>query len=216
MRSAADQAAAEVAAVADQTVLRKDADPVDRREAAGTTGHRPTSVVVDLADQVDLTDGVDRRLTSVPAALEDPTSVVAGPEDLTSVPAALADPTSVVVGPVTSVEDLEDPTSMAVGPVTSTAVDPAITTGVRPGIPVTTTGMDAGMVRLGVTMPRPGAGVRRHRRCGTDRCHLRGGRLRRRSTTGASRSSQSGIRATTSGASTSSGSGFHFRSDPGG
>jgi hypothetical protein len=202
VRSAADQAAAEVAAVADQTVLRKDADPMDRREVAGTTGHRPTSVVVDLAD---LTDGVDRRLTSVPAALEDPTSV----------PAALEDPTSTAVDPVISEVGPEGPISTAVDPATSMAVDPAITTGVRRGIPVTTTGMGAGMVRLGVTMPRPGAGVRRRRRCGTDRCHLRGGRPRRRSTIGASRSSQSGIRATTSGASTSSGSGFHFRSDPG-
>ncbi|MDT5079817.1 MAG: hypothetical protein QOJ80_4454, partial [Mycobacterium sp.] len=78
----AEAAAAEVAAVADQRVLRKEADPVDRREAAATGDHRPTSMMVEVAAVADQrvlhkdADRMDHR--------------------------AAADLTSTVVGPVTS------------------------------------------------------------------------------------------------------------------
>ena len=86
--------------------------------------------------------------------------------------------------------------------------------GARRGIPVTTIGTVAGMAHRGAMVRRRGAGARRRRHRGTVHCPMRGVRPRHRSTTGASRSSRSGIRATTSGASISSGSGFRSRSDP--
>ncbi len=190
--------AAEVAAVADQKVLRKDADPVGLVDLVGTG---------DPVDLVDLVGTMDHRPTSLVAAQVDPVG--------TGAQAGQVGPISTVADRVTSMVAAQvDLTSMVVDPVTSTVVDPAITTGVRRGIPVTTTGMGAGTERPGATDPRRGAGVHRRLRRGSDRCHPRGDRPRRRSTIGASRSSQSGIRATTSGASTSSGSGFHFHSDP--
>ncbi len=97
-------------------------------------------------------------------------------------------------------------------PVTS-AAGPTTTTGDHRGTQGTTTGADGSTVPRGVTICRPGAGVRRRHRRGMDRCQRRGDRLRRQSTTGASRSSRCGIPATTSGASGSSGSGFRSRSD---
>ena len=95
----------------------------------------------------------------------------------------------------------------------ATSADPTTTTGGHHGTPGTTIGAVDSTVPHGVMICRPGAGAHRRRRRGTDRCQRRGGRLRRRSTTGASRSNQCGIPVTTSGASTSSGSGFRSRSD---
>ena len=94
-----------------------------------------------------------------------------------------------------------------------TSADPTTTTGDHHGTPGTTTGAVDSTVPLGVMICRPGAGAHRRRRRGMDRCRRRGDRLRRQSTTGASRSSRCGIPVTTSGASTSSGSGFRSRSD---
>jgi hypothetical protein len=116
--------------------------------------------------------------------------------------------TSAEVGRLTSTVGLP-----AVDRVTSVA--PTATTGTPRGIRMTTIGTGAITVLHGATVPHRGVGVRRHPRRGSGRCHLRGDRLRRRSTTGATRSSHSGTPATTNGASTSSGSGFRSRSDPG-
>jgi hypothetical protein len=98
-------------------------------------------------------------------------------------------------------------------PVTS-AADPTTTTGDHRGTQGTTTGADGSTVPRGVMICRPGAGVRRRRLRGMDRCQRHGVRLRRQSTTGAFRSSRYGIPVTTNGASGSSGSGFRSRSDP--
>ena len=95
----------------------------------------------------------------------------------------------------------------------STDVGRTITTGGHRGTRVTTTGTDAGMERHGVTGPRRGVGAHHPHRRGWDRRRRRLGRLRHQSTTGVSRSSQSGIPASASGVSTSSGCGSHFPSD---
>ena len=105
-----------------------------------------------------------------------------------------------------------DPADPAVHP-RVTSADPTTTTGDHHGTPGTTTGAVDSTVPLGVMICRPGAGAHRRRHRGMDRCRRRGDRLRRQSTTGASRSSRCGIPVTTSGASTSSGSGFRSRSD---
>jgi hypothetical protein len=95
----------------------------------------------------------------------------------------------------------------------ATSADPTTTTGGHPGIQATTTGAADSMKPHGVTIYRRGAGVRRQHRHGMDHCRIHGGRLRRRSTTGASRSNRCGIRVRMAGASGSSGSGFRCRSD---
>jgi hypothetical protein len=99
-------------------------------------------------------------------------------------------------------------------PTSTIAAVPTATIGVHRGTRTTTTGADASTEHHGVADPRRGAGVPRRRRPSSGRCHRRGDRLRRPSTTGATRSSRSGIPVTTSGASGSSESGFPFRSDP--
>jgi len=99
-------------------------------------------------------------------------------------------------------------------PTSTIAAVPTATIGVHRGTRTTTTGADASTEHHGVADPRRGAGVPHRRRPSSGRCHRRGDRLRRPSTTGATRSSRSGIPVTTSGASGSSESGFPFRSDP--
>jgi hypothetical protein len=206
MRSRQQRSAAHSASPAS---VSKRESPTRLRDLAEARGRNaPTQGAVAVTGQAVAV----LRLNAAPTSVV-PTSVV--PTSVVPISVAPADqvaeaPTSTVADPVTStVADLV--TSAAVDLVTS--ADPTITIGVHRGIRGTTTGTDAGTERLGVTIPRPGAGVRRRLRSGTDRCRRRGDRPRRRSTTGATRSSQSGIRATTSGASTSSGSGFHFRSE---
>ena len=89
----------------------------------------------------------------------------------------------------------------------------ATTIGGHHGIRRTTTGVDGSTAPRGVMDCRRGAGARRRRPRGADRCHPLGDRRLRRSTTSASTSSRCGIPATTNGASGSSGSGFRSRSD---
>ena len=166
---------------------RRSADPAGHRSAAPADHHNRA----DLA--------VLHRVTSA-----DPADPAVRPRVTY---ADLADP---AVRPRVTSADLADP---AVHPrVTST--DPTTTTGDHHGTPGTTTGAVDSTVPLGVMICRPGAGAHRRRHRGMDRCRRRGDRLRRQSTTGASRSSRCGIPVTTSGASTSSGSGFRSRSDP--
>jgi hypothetical protein len=98
-------------------------------------------------------------------------------------------------------------------PTVRTSADPTTTTGDHRGTQGTTTGAAASTAPRGAMICRRGAGVRRRRRRGMDRCQKRGGLRRHRSTTGASRSNPSGIQDSTSGASGSSGSGFRSRSD---
>jgi hypothetical protein len=95
----------------------------------------------------------------------------------------------------------------------ATFADPTTTIGGHHGTKGITTGAVDSTVPHGVMTYRPGAGVHRRRHLGMDRCQRRGDRLRRQSTTGASKSSRCGIPATTNGASGSSGSGFRSRSD---
>ena len=90
---------------------------------------------------------------------------------------------------------------------------PAITTGDHRGIRRTTTGADGSTAPHGVTDCRRGAGAHHRRRSGMGRCHPRGGRRHRPSTTSVSTSNRSGTPATTNGVSTSSGFGFRSRSD---
>ena len=123
-----------------------------------------------------------------------------------------ADPADRAVRPRVTSADPADPADPAVRPPVTSA-DPTTTTGDHHGTPGTTTGAVDSTVPLGVMICRPGAGAHRRRHRGMDRCRRRGDRLRRQSTTGASRSSRCGIPVTTSGASTSSGSGFRSRSD---
>lgn len=114
--------------------------------------------------------------------------------------------------PVTSTT----PAAKAVDPTDhrrATSVDPTTMTGGHPGIQEITTGADGSTVRRGGTGFRRGAGVHRRRLSGMGRCPRRGDRLRRRSTTGAFRSSRCGTPVSTSGASGSSESGFRCRSD---
>jgi hypothetical protein len=165
--------------------------PVDRRSRAHRVHPRATSMI--RAPRT-----ARRRVTSTTRVLADRvarTSVVPG------VPGV---PTSVVPGVPTSVVPVV-PTSVV--PVARTSVPPTTTIGDHRGIPVTTTGTAVGTGHPGVRGRHRGAGARRRHRPGTDHCQTRGVRHRRRSTTGASRSSRYGIRATTSGASTSSESG---------
>ena len=165
------------------------------RRSADPAGHR-SAAPADHRNRADL--AVLHRVTSAdpadPAVLHRVTS---------------ADPADPPVRPRVTSADPADP---AVHP-RVTSADPTTTTGDHHGTPGTTTGAVDSTVPRGVMICRPGAGAHRRRRPGTDRCRRRGGRLRRRSTTGASRSNRCGIPVTTSGASTSSGSGFRSRSD---
>ena len=171
---------------------RRSADPAGHRSAA-PAGHRNRAgrAVLHRVTSADPADPADRavrpRVTS-------------------------ADPADPAVRPRVTSADPADPADPAVRPPVTSA-DPTTTTGDHHGTPGTTTGAVDSTVPLGVMICRPGAGVRRRHRRGMDRCQRRGDRLRRQSTTGASRSSRCGIPVTTSGASTSSGSGFRSRSD---
>ena len=94
-----------------------------------------------------------------------------------------------------------------------TSVVRTITIGDHRGIRRTTTGAGGSTAPHGVTDCRRGAGAHHRRRSGMGRCHPRGDRRLRPSTTSASTSNRSGTPATTNGASISSGSGYHSRSD---
>ena len=131
------------------------------------------------------------------------------------VPADRADrrPTSATAAPADQVVPVGLVGLVGRRPTSTIAVVPTDTIGVRRGTRTTTTGADAFTERHGATDPRPGAGVRLRRRPTSGSCRRRGDHLRRPSTTGATRSSPSGIPVTTSGASGSSESGFLFRSE---